>query len=111
MYVKDLLRANRRPFILGIISAVLLVAYFVLIRLMAHGHVAHVLLGAGNGNIPAGPATLAIALVVVRFLLVILAPGLVLAAVAELAAYVLVGPRREVDALDEEEVPELGPDP
>lgn len=102
-YVKDMVRANRRPLVLGIVSAVLLVAYFILVRAMAHGHVAHVLLGAGNGSIPAGAATLAIGLVVVRFVLVILAPGLVLAAVAELAAYVLVGPRRE-PAEDEPEL-------
>jgi len=102
-YLRDMVRANRRPLVLAIVSAVLLVAYFILVRAMAHGHVAHVLLGAGNGSIPTGAAALAIGLVVVRFVLVIFAPGLVLAAVAELTAYVLVGPRRET----EEDEPEL----
>ncbi|MBX3228962.1 MAG: hypothetical protein KIT84_41475 [Labilithrix sp.] len=101
-YLRDLLRANRRPVVLTIISAVLLVAYFILVRAMAHGHVAHVLLGAGNGSIPGGAAAIAIGLVVVRFVLVVFAPGLMLAAIAELAAYVLVGPRRDTpdDDLD-----------
>jgi hypothetical protein len=62
---------------------------------MAHGHVAHVLLGAGNAPPPASAAAVAIALVVIRFLTVIVVPGLLLAATAEVVAYLLVGPSRE----------------
>lgn len=100
-YLRDLLRANRRPVLLASVSIVLLASYFVLIRAMAHGDVAHVLLG---GAAPTWAIALAITLVVVRFVTVILVPGLMLASFAELAAYVLVGPRRveEID-LDPED--------
>lgn len=99
-YLRDLVRANRRPIVLASISALFLGSYFVLVRAMAHGDVAHVLLG---GAAPTGAIALAVTLVVVRFVTVILVPGLVLAAFAELAAYVLVGPRR-----DEEVDPDAG---
>ncbi|MBX3213857.1 MAG: hypothetical protein KF850_17595 [Labilithrix sp.] len=96
-----LLRANRRPVVLTALSFGVLVLHHVLLRAMAHGHVAHVLLGAGNGPPPAGAAALAIALVVARFVLVMLVPGFLLAAAAEIAAYLLVGPRRAGDPDDE----------
>ncbi|MBX3261917.1 MAG: hypothetical protein KIS78_34330 [Labilithrix sp.] len=95
------LRANLRPVVLAGLSFGCLAIHHVLLRAMAHGHVAHVLLGAGNAAPPAGAAALAIALVVVRFVLVMLVPGFLLAAAAEIAAYLLVGPRRAED-LDED---------
>jgi hypothetical protein len=91
------LRANRRPVALTIVSVVCLVVHHVLLRAMAHGHVAHVLLGAGNAAPPAFPAALAIALVLTRFVTVMLVPGFLLAAAAEAIAYVLVGPKRATD--------------
>lgn len=101
-YFTQLLRANRRPVFLAALSAALLVSYLVLVRVMAHGQIAHVLLGGGAST---SDVALAVTLVVVRFVTVVLVPGLVLASFAELAAYVLVGPRRETD--DELDV---GPD-
>jgi hypothetical protein len=100
-YLVDLLKNNRRPVVLATLSIVLLLSYFVLIRAMAHGHVAHVLLGGGADS---GAIALAVIFVVVRFITVILVPGLMLAAFAEIAAYVLVGPRR--DAPEDELQPE-----
>ena len=91
------LRANRRPVALTVISFVALGLHHVLLRAMAHGHTAHVLLAAGNGPPPAGATTLAVALVVTRFVTVLLVPGLLLAATAEVVAYVLVGPKRASD--------------
>ncbi len=64
----------------------------VLVRLMAHGHVAHVLLGAGSSAPPIGPALLAIALVIARLAAIVIAPGALLAALASLVAHVAVGP-------------------
>lgn len=64
----------------------------VLVRLMAHGHVAHVLLGAGSSAPPIGPALLAIALVIARLAAIVIAPGALLAALASLVAHVVVGP-------------------
>ena len=98
---RALLAANRRPAILTVISFVLLAVHHVLVRAMAHGHVAHVLLGAGNAPPPVGAATLAIGLVVVRLLTVLLVPGFLLAAAAELVAYFLVGPKRGDDLDDD----------
>jgi len=99
--VRALLAANRRPVVLTASSVVFLAAHHVLVRAMAHGHVAHVLLGAGNGPPPTGAAALAIALVVVRFVAVMLVPGLLLAAGAEIVAYLLVGPKRAAELDDE----------
>jgi hypothetical protein len=96
-YVMNLLKANRRPVFLATLSAVLLISYLVLVRVMAHGKIAHVLLGGGASS---GDTAIAITLVIVRFVTVVLVPGLVLASFAELAAYVLVGPRREVEEDD-----------
>ncbi len=98
--LREIVAANRRPVVLTIVSFGCLAAHHVLLRAMAHGHVAHVLLGTGNAAPPTGAAALAIALVVARFVTVMLTPGLLLAAAAELIAYLLVGPRRadDVDA-------------
>ena len=97
-YCTNMIRANRRPVFLAVLSAILIVSYLVLVRIMAHGHIAHVLLGGGASS---GDLAIAILLVVVRFVTVVLVPGLVLASFAELAAYMLVGPRRDSE---EEEV-------
>ena len=83
------------------LSLVLLVVHHVLVRAMAHGHVAHVLLAAGNGPPPAKAAALAIGLVVARLLAVLLVPGFLLAAAAEIVAYLLVGPKHTPDLEDE----------
>jgi len=64
---------------------------------MAYGHVAHVLLGAGHTTPPAKAAAVALALVVARVASYVLVPGLVLAAAAEIAAWLLVGPHRPED--------------
>ncbi len=84
-------RTLRRPLILGVLSVVCLIAHHVLLVAMAHGHVAHRLLASGGAS---KGADLAIALVVVRFVAYILVPGCLLAAGAEIVAYLLVGPRR-----------------
>ncbi|MDF2695621.1 MAG: hypothetical protein K0S65_4004 [Labilithrix sp.] len=90
--VRGFLRANRRPVVLTVIAVACLALHHVLLRAMAHGHIAHVLLGAGNAPPPAGAAAIALALVVARFVVVMLVPGLLLAAAAEVVAYLLVGP-------------------
>ena len=89
----SLLRANRRPIVLAAIALALLAIHHVLLRTMAHDHTAYVLLAAGH-RAPGSAAALAIALVVTRFLTVMVAPGLLLAAGAEVVAYVLVGPKQ-----------------
>jgi hypothetical protein len=99
--IRALLGANRRPAVFTVVSLVCLAIHWVLVRAMAHGHVAHVLLGSGNAPPPAGAAALAISLVVVRFVAVMLVPGLLLAAAAEIIAYLLVGPPR-ASTLDDE---------
>lgn len=91
------LRANRRPVALASVAFVALGLHHVLLRAMAHGHTAHVLLAAGSTVPPAGASTLAAALVLTRFVTVMLAPGLLLAAAAEIVAYLLVGPRGTAD--------------
>jgi hypothetical protein len=85
---------RRRALVVAALSVVVLVIHLVLVRAMAHGHVAHVLLGAGNAAPPLGAAALAVSLVVVRLVALVLAPGLLLASVASLLAHVLVGPPR-----------------
>lgn len=92
--VRKALAANKRPLAFLAISFASLLLHHVLLRAMAHGHVAHVLLGAGNAPPPASAAAVAISLVVIRFLTVVVVPGLLLAAAAEIAAYLLVGPSR-----------------
>ena len=91
---KEILAATRRPIVLAVIALVVLAAHHVLLRAMAHGHVAHVLLGAGNSAPPMGAAALAVGLVLTRVLSIVVVPGLLLAATAEVVAYLLVGPRR-----------------
>jgi len=92
---KKVLAANKRPLAFLAISVACLLLHHVLLRAMAHGHVAHVLLGAGNAPPPASAAAVAITLLVIRLLTVIVVPGLLLAAAAEIVAYLLVGPTRE----------------
>ena len=74
----------RRALVVLAASLVTLFGHLVLVRLMAHGHVAHVLLGSGNGAPPIGAALLAVALL--RFAAVVLVPGAILAALASLLA-------------------------
>ncbi|HVJ90619.1 MAG TPA: hypothetical protein VM580_12510 [Labilithrix sp.] len=89
------LRANRRPVVLTTLSVVCLAIHYVLLRAMAHGHIADILLGSGDRTPPARATALALGLVIVRFVSVMLVPGFLLAAAAEVAAYLLVGPKRE----------------
>jgi len=98
MNARVFLRGNRRPAAFALLSFAFLGLHFVLVRAVAHGHVAHVLLGSGNAAPPVGAAFLAVALVIVRFVAVVLVPGLLLAAGAELTAYLLVGPPRTYGA-------------
>jgi len=72
-------------------SGLLVALEIALVRAMAEGHVAHVLLGAGNAMPPLGPALLAVALVVTRVLALVLVPGAVLAALTALVAEVVQG--------------------
>jgi hypothetical protein len=88
--------ARRALFVLGA-AALVLVAHEVLVRAMAHGHVAHVLLGAGNTDPPIGAAILAVLLVVTRLSAIVLVPGAILAALASLFAHVVVGPHGAAD--------------
>jgi hypothetical protein len=76
-----------RPIVLTAISLVVLVAQHVLLRTLAQGQGPHVLLGAGEAT------TLVVALFVVRLVSYLLVPGLMLAAAAEVIAYLLIGPR------------------
>lgn len=69
-----------------VVSAVLLVVHPLLVRAMAHGHVAHALLGAGHRMPPASSVLLVVALLVARLLAIVVVPGLVLAAVTSLVA-------------------------
>ena len=85
---------RRRALVTLALSLITLVLHVVLVRVMAHGHVAHVLHGSGNAAPPLGAAVLAISLVLVRLGAVVLAPGLLLASLVSLAAHVLVGPPR-----------------
>jgi hypothetical protein len=85
----------RRPAILAAIALATFAVEHVLLRAMAHGHVAHVLLASGGSR---GATALAVALLVFRLVKYVVAPGLVLAAAAEIVAYLLVGPKRADDA-------------
>ena len=91
------MKALSRPIALVAVSAILVVVHAVLVRAMAHGHVAHVLLGSGNGSPPVGAALLAIALVLVRLVTILGVPGLLFAAAADVVAFVLVGPPKRDD--------------
>jgi hypothetical protein len=77
--------------VLGLVVVTLL-AHEALVRAMAHGHVAHVLLGSGNTSPPLGAAAMAVSLIVVRLLAIVVAPGAVLAALVSLLAHRLAGP-------------------
>ncbi len=78
---------------IGILCASLavLALHELLVRAMAHGHVAHVLLGAGSSPPPLAAALLAIALVVVRLLAIVVVPGALLMAAVGFAAHHLSG--------------------
>jgi hypothetical protein len=95
--LKRQVRELTRPIALAAISIVCLATQHVLLREMAYGHTAHVLLGAGHQAPPTRAAALAIALVIARLASYVLVPGLTLAAAAELAAWILVGPKRPDD--------------
>ncbi|MBS2012327.1 MAG: hypothetical protein JST00_05550 [Deltaproteobacteria bacterium] len=86
---------HRRSIAVIASAAGLALLHLALLRAMAEGHVAHVLLGAGNAAPPLGAAALAVALVVVRFLAIVVAPGATLAALATLMASYLTGDRGE----------------
>ena len=86
--------SRRRALVTLALSLITLVLHVLLVRVMAHGHIAHVLLGSGNAAPPLGAAFLAISLVLVRLGAVVLAPGLLLASLASLVAHALVGPPR-----------------
>lgn len=81
----------RRSIRLVVASIAVLVLHEALLRAMAHGHVAHVLLGAGHAGPPLGAATLAVALVVVRLLAVIVVPGALAMAAVGFVAHHLAG--------------------
>lgn len=83
----------RRAAILVSVAIAFVVVHAVSIRVAAHTHVAHVLLGAGNGPPPFAAALVAVTLVVARIGAIVIAPGLVLAAACEALAFAVVGPR------------------
>jgi hypothetical protein len=85
-----------------LVALAVVVVHVLLVRAMAHGHVAHVLLGSGNAAPPVGAALLAVSLVVIRLLAVVVAPGALLAALASLVAHALVGPPRGGDGQGDE---------
>ena len=87
-------RELRRPIVLGILSVMCLVAHHILLRRLAHGSDAHVFLSHGGSD---ATTALILAFVAARFVAYLLVPGLLLAAGAEIVAYVLVGPRRTVE--------------
>ena len=86
--------SRRRAIVVAVLALATLVLHLVLVRAMAHGHVAHVLLGSGNTAPPIGAALLAVSLVLVRFVAIVIAPGALLAAGASLAAHAIMGPAR-----------------
>lgn len=88
----------RRAVGVAIASAIVLALHVVLVRVAAHEHVAHVLLGAGNGAPPAAAAFVATALVALRFAAIVIVPGALFASAASVAAHLVVGPR----SLDDE---------
>jgi len=84
--------SRRRAVIVGMLALLTLLLQVVLVRAMAHGHVAHVLLGSGNSAPPLDAAFLAISLVVTRFLALVVAPGVLLASLVSIIAHAAVGP-------------------
>ena len=81
--------SRRRAVMVLLVSLGLALVHPFLVRTMAEGHVAHVLLGAGNAAPPIGSALLAVLLVVVRLGAIVLAPGAALAALTSLVAHTL----------------------
>ncbi len=67
-------RMRRYAWFLGLV-VVALGLHEVLLRVMARGHVAHVLLGAGSGAPPALAAAAAVAFMVLRFGVIVVLPG------------------------------------
>lgn len=88
-----LARALRRSLGLLSVAIALVAVHPLLVRAMAEGHVAHVLLGSGNATPPLGAATVAVLLLIVRLGALVLAPAMVCAAIARIAAGVLRGER------------------
>ena len=84
--------SRRRAVVVAVLALVVIVGHVALVRAMAHGHVAHVLLGSGNAAPPLAAASLAVALVVVRFVAVVISPGALLAAASSLVAHAVLGP-------------------
>ena len=84
----------RRALVVALLALATILLDVVLVRAMAHGHVAHVLLGSGNAAPPIGAALLAVTLVLVRFAAIVVAPGALLASAASLLAHALMGPPR-----------------
>ena len=85
--------SRRRAIRVAVAALAVVLLHVLLVRAMAHGHVAHVLLGSGNATPPIGAALLAVALVIARFVAIVIAPGALLAAVVSMAAHALVGPK------------------
>jgi hypothetical protein len=85
--------SRRRAVIVGLLAIATMLLHALLVRIMAHGHIAHVLLGSGNQTPPIGAALLAIALVVGRFAAVVVGPGVLLASLTSIVAHALVGPK------------------
>ena len=95
--------SRRGAFIVGVLALAVLLLHAVLVRAMAHGHVAHVLLGSGNATPPMDAAALAISLVAARFLALVVAPGVLLASFVSLLAHGLVGPKGRVEEPNDSE--------
>lgn len=87
---------RRRALVVALLALATILLHVVLVRAMAHGHVAHVLLGSGNAAPPIGAALLAVTLVLVRFAAIVVAPGALLASAASLLAHALMGPPRTI---------------
>jgi|GEM_PF-5102083 len=81
----------RRALVVLVVCAGASVLQLLLVRTTAESHAAHAVLAAGHALPPAGPLLLAAALLAVRIFVLVIVPGLVLAALTSLAARVLVG--------------------
>lgn len=95
------LRANRRPVAFALASLGCLLVHHVVVRIMAHDRVAHDLLSSAQITPSPHAAALVVTLAIGRFVSVMLVPGLLLAAAAELLAYLVVGPVREEEEVDD----------
>ena len=87
--------SRRRAIVVAALALGVVLLHLVLVRAMAHGHVAHVLLGAGNAVPPIGAACLAIGLVMARFAAIVIAPGALMASGVSLLAHAVVGPKAD----------------